>query len=87
MNRLAPNVQQLNTNDPITAAVWNQFVYAAGFHLRAPSALLKQTVMQSVASSTRTGLALDQAVRDTEGGHDPGNKAPATRSRPLGLTW
>jgi hypothetical protein len=71
MNRLAPNVPQLNTGDPITAADWNRFVYSAGFHLRAPSALLAQTVSQAVASSTATRLAFDQAVRDTEGGHDP----------------
>jgi hypothetical protein len=75
MNRLVPNVPLLNTGDPITAAAWNRFVYAAGFHLRAPSALLMQTVMQSVASSTATRVAFDQALRDTEGGHDPGNNS------------
>ena len=72
MSRLAPKVPQLDTGDAITAAVWNRFVYAVGFHLRAPSALLAQTVSQSVASTTPTKLLLDQAVRDTEGGHDPG---------------
>jgi len=75
MNRLAPNVPQLNTGAPITAAAWNRFVYSVGFHLRAPSALLAQTVSQSVASSTATRLAFDLAVRDTEGGHDPSNNS------------
>ncbi len=71
VNRLAPSVPQLDTGDPITAAVWNRFVYAAGFHLRAPSALLYQTISQSVASTTPTRIVFDSAVRDTEGGHDP----------------
>jgi len=75
LNRLAPNVPQLGTGAPITAAAWNRFVYAAGFHLRAPSALLAQTVMQAVASSTTTRIAFDQALRDTEGGHDPGTNS------------
>ena len=33
------------------------------------------SVSQVVASSTATRLGFDQAVRDTEGGHDPGNNS------------
>lgn len=73
MTRLPPHVPQVDTGDPITAALWNSFVYAVGFHLRAPSALLMQTVSQSVAPSTSTKILFDRAIRDTEGGHDPGN--------------
>lgn len=73
MNRLAPSVPQVNDNDPITAALWNSFVYSAGFHLRPPSVLLMQTVSQSIPPSASTKVLFDLALRDTEGGHDPGN--------------
>jgi len=75
MNRLPPHVPQVGTGYPITAALWNSFVYAAGFHMRAPSALLMQSITQSVASGTSTKILFDMAARDTEGGHDPANNS------------
>ncbi|MBS2531573.1 hypothetical protein KGQ20_02180 [Catenulispora sp. NF23] len=71
MTRLVPAVPQAFPDSPITATAWNSYVYAAGFHMRAPSALLTQTISQSVPTSTSTRIAFDSAVRDTEGGHDP----------------
>lgn len=84
MNRLAPHVPQVDTGYPITAALWNSFVYAAGFHLRAPSALLMQTVNQGVPSTTPTRMLFDLAVRDTEGGHDPSVNSSRYTARTAG---
>ena len=58
--------------EPIAAADWNAFVYAVGFHIHPPTALLFQNVTQVITSSTNgMRITYDSAERDSDAGHDP----------------
>lgn len=69
MGRAAPAVPYAWSQQPISAAMWNQYQYAVGFHIRPPFALLLQNTMQSVPSVTPTRILFDNPVRDSDAGH------------------
>ncbi|WP_194923210.1 hypothetical protein [Catenulispora pinisilvae] len=69
MARAAPYVPQASPEQPITAALWNQYQYAVGFHSHPPTALLTQNTLQSVPSASATRILFDNAIRDSDAGH------------------
>ena len=83
MARAAPNVPSINLpNQPITAALWNEYQYAVGFHIPPPTALLLQNTLQSLPSMVSTRILFDTAVRDSDGGHS-GTTNPSRYTAPI----